>query len=49
VLNEELKPILIHNRNNLLSYDAKKVGNCYIKNLNTLIKNEPNQKNYHLL
>jgi hypothetical protein len=48
-LNKELKPILIHNRNNLLSFDVKKVGNTYIKNLNTLINNEPNQKNYYLL
>ena len=49
LMNIELKPILEHNRNILLSYQDTKVGNTYIKNLKKLISNEPNQENHYLL
>jgi hypothetical protein len=48
-LNKKLKPILIYNRNLLLSFQEKKVGNAYKNKLFNLIENEPNQENYYLL
>ena len=49
VLNKKLKPILIYNRNLLLSFQEKKVGNTYKNKLFNLIEHEPNQENYYLL
>ena len=49
VLNKKLKPILIYNRNLLLSFQEEKVGNAYKNKLFNLIKHEPNQENYYLL
>jgi hypothetical protein len=48
-LNKKLKPILIHNRNLLLTFQEYTVGNIYKSKLDELISNEPNQKNYYLL
>lgn len=47
-LNKKILPILIHNRKVLLSFDEEYVNNTYITNLNKLLENEPNQKNYSL-
>ena len=48
-LNKKLKPILIYNRNLLLTFQEEKVGNTYKDKLFNLIQNEPNQENYYLL
>ena len=48
-LNKKLKPILIHNRNLLLTFQEYNVGNIYKNKLDELISDEPNQKNYYLL
>tara|TARA_B110000858_G_C17772935_1_gene460659 strand:+ start:404 stop:1858 length:1455 start_codon:yes stop_codon:yes gene_type:complete len=48
-LNKKLKPILIFNRNLLLTFQEEKVGNTYKNKLFNLIQNEPNQENYYLL
>ena len=48
VLYESIIPILIHNRNHLLSLNEDLVSNTYITNLNKLLENEPNQENYSL-
>jgi len=48
-LNKKLKPILIYNRNLLLTFQEEKVGNTYKNKLFNLIQNEPNQENYYLL
>lgn len=48
-LNKKLLPILLHNRENLLSFDEKIVSDTYINNLHNLLEHEPNQENYFLL
>jgi hypothetical protein len=48
ILYESIIPILIHNRNHLLSLNEDLVSNTYVYNLNKLIENEPNQENYSL-
>lgn len=49
LLYKKMKPILIHNRNHLLSFDEYKVSQTYMNNLFKLIQNEPNKENYYLL
>jgi hypothetical protein len=52
LLNKELKEILIHNRNHLMSFrdsEENNVSHIYIKNLNKLLLDEPNQENFNLL
>ena len=48
-LNTKLKPILLHNRKLLLSYQESRISNTYIQNLLKLIEDEPNKENYYLL
>ena len=47
-LTKKLLPILIHNRNTLLSINEKKFNEIYIKNIFNLVHHEPNQENYSL-
>ena len=52
LLNKKLKEILIHNRNHLISFKASEENNLshiYIKNLNKLLSDEPNQENFNFL
>ena len=47
-LNKKIFEILQYNREHLLSFTEEDINNTYIKNLNKLIENEPNQENYFL-
>lgn len=48
-LNEQIIPILKHNRETLLKYDEDVINSIYINNLFKLLENEPNKENYFLL